>query len=324
MSGSLYAPASATETVDVKHYSGTLGITKVADLDSADHGDTITYTLKVTYVPGADGAAARNVVVSDDLCVGLTRQADAPGNNNNRLAGTETWVYTCTYVVPAHRNNEPDPVTNRATVTGENYERVALAPASATETVDVVHPSGSLSIVKTADKTMVKHGETINYTLAVKFTPSPGQGGSWARAIDVNDSGAPDSSVRASLALTAITGLSREKPGPTRAPSPLQAIGTSKMQSWTLATVSGEQRNPLAPLTQVSSEPFSVDFVHDVGDLTIVKTANKSSVKHGETITYTLVVTYSSADRAPARNVVITDNLCTTLTGPARKGAEQQ
>ena len=57
-----------------------------------------------------------------------------------------------------------------------------------------------------------------------------------------------------------------------------------------------------------------------MGALKIVKTADKTTVKHGDSIVYTLAVTYSSADRAPARNVVVTDSLCTTLTGPVKTG----
>ena len=81
------------------------------------HGGTVTYTFNVTYTPGADGSPAQNILVSDPQCD--ADPAYVSGDDGDALleAG-ETWVYSCTFSVPAsHSASEEDPILNTARVT---------------------------------------------------------------------------------------------------------------------------------------------------------------------------------------------------------------
>ena len=88
------------------HTAGTLTVDKTGPATAA-HGATITYTMDVTYAPGADGSPAQNIVVSDDQCtsaVSAPNKSTAvdPDNDADAFLETgETWRYTCTYTVPA-------------------------------------------------------------------------------------------------------------------------------------------------------------------------------------------------------------------------------
>ena len=63
-------------TVDAAgHDVGTLTIDKTGPATAA-HGATITYTMDVTYAPGADGSPAQTIVVSDDQCTSAVSAPD--------------------------------------------------------------------------------------------------------------------------------------------------------------------------------------------------------------------------------------------------------
>ena len=167
---------SDTITVDVLHDAGTLSIVKTSDKAAYAHGETITYTYTVTYVPGTDGSPAQNIAVSDtDEYGSLTISALVSGDTDSDgyLDGTETWVYNATRVLDAtHANDDHldiDGLTNTASVDGDDLDGDAVTGDSDTLTVDVLHDAGALTIVKTSDKSAYAHGETITYSYAVTY-----------------------------------------------------------------------------------------------------------------------------------------------------------
>src|SRR5207244_4193636 len=75
------------------------------------------------------------------------------------------------------------------------------------------------------------------------------------------------------------------------------------------ATASGSNFDGVA-LSDATSNTVTVDIMHDVGTLSIVKSSDVSMVAHGGTVTYSFAVTYSSADGAPATSVSVSDSIC--------------
>ena len=134
--------SSSQVSVDITHTAGTLTITKSADVASVAHGGTVTYTFNVTYIPGADGSPAQNILVSDPQCDSApVRGADNAGDDDALLEAGETWVYSCTFSVPAsHSAGEEDPILNTASVSGDDLDDDAVTPDSSSQvSVDITH-----------------------------------------------------------------------------------------------------------------------------------------------------------------------------------------
>ncbi|HEX7166661.1 MAG TPA: hypothetical protein VF230_06750, partial [Acidimicrobiales bacterium] len=297
----------------LRHDAGVLAITKSATETSVEHGDTIHYTMLVTYTPGADGSPADNVVVTDPRCAAAPAYQSGDTNTDGLLQGTETWTYTCTYTVAsAHAAGEENPISNIAAVNGDDLDGDPLAEATSNEVlVPIVHDAGTLEIVKSADKTSVEHGDTIGYSFTVSYTPAAD--GAPAASVVVEDD-------------KCTGGVATYVSGDTNTDSLLQ--GT---EEWVFecdyvvpAAHSSGEEDPVVnqaaasaedvdgdAIGPVDSNEVSIPLVHDEGELSIVKSADKTSVAHGETITYSFAVTYDPGpDGSPAEAVVVTDDKC--------------
>ena len=106
------------------------------------HGGTVTYTFNVTYIPGTDGSPAQNILVSDPQCDSAPGGVPTtPGTSDALLEAGETWVYSCTFSVPAsHSASEEDPILNTASVSGDDLDDDAVTPDSSSQvSVDITH-----------------------------------------------------------------------------------------------------------------------------------------------------------------------------------------
>jgi hypothetical protein len=137
----LAAVTSNSVSVNIIHSQGTLNITKSANRTTVPHGGTVVYTFNVTYAPGDDGSPAQNIVVSDAGCTSAPTMTGGDTNSDMRLDSTETWTFTCSFTVPtSHGSGETDPITNTATVSGQDFDGDALPnDTSNTVSVDLVH-----------------------------------------------------------------------------------------------------------------------------------------------------------------------------------------
>ena len=163
--GDALEQAESNETsVPFSADAGTLSITKSADADGDDlfdeangddghtaHGGTIAYTLEVTY-ESDDNAPATNVTVTEADCTLGAASGDTDGDN--RLDESETWVYSCDYTVPAHADDEDDPLTNTATADGDDFDGDPLATVTSnTTSVDIRHaPSVTVTGLASVDE----------------------------------------------------------------------------------------------------------------------------------------------------------------------------
>ncbi len=145
---------SNTDIVFVDVINPEIAIDKTAHPAIIQAGDTVTYTYAVTN-PGDDPLS--NVQkVSDDKCSPVTFTG-GDGNSNYKLDPGEIWTYTCSTTV----NTD---IVNTATVTGTDSAGGTVS-AQATASVDVISPD--ISIVKTADPTVIYTGQTVTYTYIV-------------------------------------------------------------------------------------------------------------------------------------------------------------
>ncbi len=76
-------------------------------------GDTAVYTYTVT---NAGDTPLLNVTVNDDIC-GPATYVSGDADTDGQLDLTETWFFTCSYVVQA---DDPDPLVNVATAQGQD------------------------------------------------------------------------------------------------------------------------------------------------------------------------------------------------------------
>jgi hypothetical protein len=245
--------------------------------------------------------------VSDPDCAPITRQADAPGNDDIVLNPGETWVFTCSEIFAS-----PGTFNNTATASGTTSvtagSRVVTNPPDTDETASaqVIILASNTTLTKTADKDVYKPGETIHYNVTETNTGDI--------AIDnvvVTDSnagvlGAPDSGDTGNDGVLSpgetwvwnYDRLVTEEDCDTSIHNTVNATGTL------VGT------NIPAPLEN-AEEDVSVQC--EVGT-TLTKTADKSTVNIGDTITYT--ITETNTGTVAITSVVVTDSYMGALGDP--------
>ncbi|MCB9176576.1 MAG: DUF11 domain-containing protein [Caldilineae bacterium] len=149
---SLGNPVSDSDTALVDALDIDLTLEKSVDRPTIDPGDLVVYTYRVGNV---GGAAAYNVVVSDDRCTPITGPDPSGDTNANGLLDPgEIWVYGCSTVLN-------DDTVNVATVTGEDALGNPQAPDSAMAEVDVIRPA--IQVVKRVDPVVTISGGAVTY-----------------------------------------------------------------------------------------------------------------------------------------------------------------
>lgn len=288
--------------------AGTLTIEKTGPA-TAVHGAVVNYLLTVTYAPGADGSPAQNIAVTDPLCT-TTSPTLGTGDTNGDglLQGSESWTYTCTRTIAAtHDPGEADPVVNTAAVSGEDLDGDPVAGDDDTWSVDIVHTPGTLAIVKTADRTAVRHGEIVTYGFAV--THEPGADGSPAASVVVNDP----------ACTSAITGPTGDD-----GDGWLEAEETFRFSCIRTVPEHIDGHGPLPntatadaldldgdALPRATSDEVSLPYEH-AGALSVEKRASAATAVVGDVVTYTYAIT-NPGDGAVS-GLALTDDRCAPVT----------
>ncbi|UCF08400.1 MAG: DUF11 domain-containing protein, partial [Thermoplasmata archaeon] len=153
-------------SVDILHYAGTLTVVKTGPA-TAYHGDSVTYTIEVTY-SSPDNSPAQNVVVVDDH-YGTATYISGDTDGDGLLDVTETWTYEVSGTIDAHDDAEEDPIVNTATATGEDLDGDAVTPGSDDHSTDILHEAGTLTVIKTGP-IYVHHGYPVTYTIEVTYS----------------------------------------------------------------------------------------------------------------------------------------------------------
>jgi len=270
MQGHDESATSNSWTVDIVHPA--VEIAKTADLQCAEVGEEVTYTITVTNPASAD-IAIDWFVVSDAMLQwsetwGVDPDVDlAPGSS-------------VSFTVKANMPDQLGDFVNIASVTAYDMQGHQRGAISSAWTVDIVHPDVSIS--KSADKSCAEAGEVVTYTITVTnpasadialdwFTASDtllGWSVTWGKAggVDPSMDLAPGQSVSFSVPKA----------------MPAQTADFVNTASVTAYDMQGHDETR-------TSNSWTVDIVHP--DVEITKTADKSCAEAGEVVTYTITVT---------------------------------
>ena len=272
--------ASANCTVDLV-YPG-ISVSKGGPIISKP-GDTVTYWAAVTNT--GDCTLVKDSV-SDNVVAGIDGLFAAT------LASGVTDNQTYTHLVQA---GDPDPLSNLVTV---HYHPQGLPndiTDNVTHTVDLVHPSISLS--KTADNTISKVGDTINYTCTITNT-------------------SPDVALVRDSASDSLAGVITDS-----FPATL-AAGASANVTYTYTVGSGDP-DPLPNTITVHYHPLgltnditdnatcTVDLRHP--DILVTKGVAAGAYRVGDIITYLVSINNTSTDITLVKDSV-TDSVAGDLT----------
>ncbi len=308
-----------------------ISVVKDPDIEIASIGEQVVYELAITNNgPGI----ARNIVLTDQVPSSLQNpEYSTNGTTWNTwngefrrdamASGTTYYVLIRGTVAPTAGNT----IRNTAAVTASTIDPDSTNNSSTSDLpVDSV---ANLGITKRADRTSVRPGETIVYTITTTNS-GPGE----ARGVTVTDNipltlqnaeysvnnGASWQPWNGSMSLgTMANGASssmllRAVVSPTATGS----VGnTARVDSFTPDPFSGNTRSYVEVPITTSAEPSA--------DLSLTKQASQTTVRPGDTLTYTLTVRNGGPDAADA--VVLTDAVPPMLTNPqysADNGASWQ
>jgi uncharacterized repeat protein (TIGR01451 family) len=299
-----------------------LSIVKSAAPTTATPGTNQTYTLTVKN-NGPD--TANNVRVSDALPSGLTVVSVSPecaatGGTVScalpSMASGETRTFTVTTKVASSVKSR---LINTATVGSDTPDP---EPGNNTSTVTVpLEGKADLSIAKTPSVRTVGPNGQILYTLVVKNAgPSDATG---VTVTDVPPAGLTLQSAKGAAGTTCSVADNRVScqvgtlaaGGTTQVLVTAQTTATAAGELTNRATVSGNEEDP-KPENNTSTSTVTVPNppppAQPQSDLSITKKVNTRSIRLGQSLTYTVVVTNNGP--AATTNVVVTD----TLAVPAR------
>jgi streptogramin lyase len=151
---------------------GQLSLSLSASPATAYHGDLVTYSYRATYA-SLDGLGANTVEIVDDTCSPVVYQG-GDGDGNGELDIDETWTFTCAYTVPAHSDDEADPLVNRATLTGKQASGEPAISDQDSAAVDLIHREGTLSLAVSPSKSAVLPGDMLVYNYALQYASEDG------------------------------------------------------------------------------------------------------------------------------------------------------
>jgi uncharacterized repeat protein (TIGR01451 family) len=298
-----------------------LSVEKDADLLRATVGEQLTYEITVTNNgPGT----ARGVTLTDRVPAELSNPEYSTDGN--------TWQpWTGTFVRDSLSNGSSYYVLIRGTVEASSNANI-VNTATVTSTTTDPNPDNNsdtdttpiasvadLTVIKSADKTSVKPGDVITYTI-VTSNNGPGEasrvqiedrislylsgaefsadnGASWQPwpgSLDLGrmtNGSAVTTLIRATVIQSAQGIITNSVTVNSVTPDPVSSNNNSRVQS----TVTTTQPEPAA-------------------DLSVTNKADKTSVAAGDTLTYT--VTASNNGAAAANDVVLTDKIEPPLTAP--------
>ena len=274
---------TADETVEVT-YTSSYSVTKVADVASANIGDTITYTYTIT---NTGDTTISGISVIDNVLGDIT-PADTV------VAAGEVLTFTATHVVT--EADLPSPLENTVTVTGTDPEGTPVEE-TATETVEVTYTS-SYSVTKVADVASANIGDTVTYTYTITNTGDTTISGISVIDNVLGDITPADTVVAAGEVLTfTATHVVTEAD----LPSPLENT----------VTVSGTDSQG-TPIEETTTETVEVTYT---SSYSVTKVADVASANIGDTITYTYTIT--NTGDTTISGIAVLDSKIGPITPPA-------
>ncbi|MGY3725668.1 DUF7507 domain-containing protein, partial [Granulicatella balaenopterae] len=292
-------PEVSSETETPVESNPAIKLEKTADKTNLVVGETVTYTFTVT---NTGNVTLTDVTVTDDKLIPATITLET-----TTLAPSETTTGTGTYVV-TQADVDNVKLVNTAKVTGlppvtpENPTPTPVEDEDDNTITTTTNPS--IKLEKTADKTNLVVGETVTYTFTVTNT-----GNVTLTDVTVTD----DKLTPATITLETTT----LAPGETTTGTGTYVVTQADVDNVKL--VNTAKVTGLPPVTPENPTPTPVE---DEDDNTITtttnpsikleKTADKTNLVVGETVTYTFTVT--NTGNVTLTDVTVTDDKLTPAT----------
>ncbi len=268
-------PSTVTITAD---QDPAIGIVKTADKTDLVVGETVTYTFTVT---NTGTVTLSDVAVAEGAFSGAGRLSALDCPADRTLAPGAQLVCTATYTVQ-QADVDAGSVTNDATATGNppTGDPVTSEPSEVTITAD---QTPGIALVKTADKTTLVVGETVTYTFTVTNTGN----------VTLSDAAVSEGAFSGAGQLSAVDCPADRTLAPgaqlvcTATYTVQQAdVDAGSVTNDATATGNPPQGDP------ITSPPSEVTITADqTPGIVLVKTADKTNLVAGETVTYTFTVT---------------------------------
>gem|GEM_PF-2759915 len=138
--------------------------------DTANVGDTITYSFSVTHAVTSDGSPVGELVVSDSLAGAATLISKLDSDQDEFLEDGETWTYQATYTI---RPDDPGSLLNEGCVTGRDIDNDVVTACDTHTTTINQHPG--IEVLKSGTWNddgdgAAEVGEVISYEFTVTNT----------------------------------------------------------------------------------------------------------------------------------------------------------
>ena len=276
---------STTRTPSVPEPS--VSIVKTADKRTLVAGETVTYSFRVTNTGNVTLTNA-SVVEGTFSGAGALSAVDCPADRT--LSPNEFMECTATYVVQ-QADVDAGRIRNSATSTGTppTGDPVVSGPSEVSITAT---QSPAITIVKSADKTQLVAGETVTYTFLVTNTGN----------VTLTDAAVVEGGFTGAGALSALDCPADRTlaPGGELECTATYAVQQADVDAGAVDNSATATGNPPTG-DPVVSEPSEVNIAATQSPaITIVKSADKTQLVLGETVTYTFLVTNTG-------NVTLTD-----------------
>ncbi|WP_416971486.1 LPXTG cell wall anchor domain-containing protein [Streptomyces sp. 4F14] len=287
------SPPSPATTVTTTQ-TPALTVTKSADRTDLVVGQTITYTYRAT---NTGNVTLTGVTVKETSFSGSggTPAVSCPGGS---LAPGASVTCTATYTV-TQADVDAGKVTNSGTATGippGTTTPVSSPPSPVTTVTGTQKPS--LTVAKSADRTDLVAGQTVTYSYRATNTGN----------VTITNLTVKDSGFSGSGTLSAITCPSNWlAPGTSTTCTATYTVTQADVDAGKLtnsATVSGTPPHTSTPIT---SPPGTTTVTGTQKPaLTVVKSADKTSLVLGDTITYSFKVT--NTGNVTMKNIAVKDS----------------
>jgi len=272
---------SDDDSVTVTVLKPGIHVVKTADKTEVKVGGSVTYTYTVT---NTGDTALSNVSVTDNKCSPVS-YVSGDTNTDSLLQTTETWTFECTTTLTETTEN---------TAVAKGKDELGKEVTDEDVITVTVHKPG-IKVVKAADKTEVKAGGSVTYTYTVTNT-----GDTPLLKVKVTDDKCAP--------VTYKSGDTDEN----------EILGLEETWTFTCTTTLTETTTNTAVATgedrtgQEVKDDDTAKVVVPKPGIKVVKTADKTTVEIGGSVTYTYTVT--NTGDIELLNVTVTDDKCAPVT----------
>ncbi|MBW1641063.1 DUF11 domain-containing protein, partial [Microbacterium resistens] len=274
-------PRSAEASATVDLLAPAIALTKSADRREAALGETITYTFSVT---NTGEVPLTDIVVTETEFTGSGEISEIVCDEGAAsLAPGETSTCTATYVV-TQADVDQGQIENTAEAAGTPPNNVDPIRSDDAEVTIALAQEPGVALVKSADKDELVLGETITYSFVVENT-----GNVTLHDVTVNEGDFTGSGDLSDV--TCGDGAASLSPGATVTCTATYVVTQADVDRGSIENTATATGTPPAGGDPVTSDPSDAQVPSSPQPgITVVKTADKTELVVGDTITYSFTV----------------------------------